>query len=227
MIRQILNKASYNLQTVAGFFIPKPKAYSGRNYQLAQDFGIKPGNKVLDIGSGPFPFPLATVLADAYTEPTIHRVGKLVRDSRPFIQCPVEHMPFQDKEIDFVFCSHVLEHVDDPIAACREIIRVGKRGYIETPAIAKETILGLSTMHKWRVHSVGHSLIFFEYGEREKEGLRNNAFPQAITTVNWSPIQKTFYENQDFFNVMFTWEDAFQVWVFRQNGRCESFTGSV
>jgi len=37
-------------------------------------------------------------------------------------------MPFPDKSFDFVYCAHVLEHVDDPIRACREIMRVGKRG---------------------------------------------------------------------------------------------------
>ena len=34
---------------------------------------------------------------------------------------------------DMEHARQVLEHVDDPAAACREIMRVSKRGYIELP----------------------------------------------------------------------------------------------
>jgi hypothetical protein len=39
-----------------------------------------------------------------------------------------------------VHCSQVLECVKDSLAACREIMRVGKRGYIETPTLGKDTL---------------------------------------------------------------------------------------
>jgi len=34
----------------------------------------------------------------------------------------------------------VLECVKDSLAVCREIMRVGKRGYIETPTLGKDTL---------------------------------------------------------------------------------------
>lgn len=46
--------------------------------------------------------------------------------------------PFPDKTFDFVVCSHLLEDVRDPITVCRELCRVGKAGYIETPSRIRE-----------------------------------------------------------------------------------------
>jgi SAM-dependent methyltransferase len=46
--------------------------------------------------------------------------------------------PFPDKFFDFFFCSHTLEDLRDPLAVCREMVRVAKAGYIETPSRARE-----------------------------------------------------------------------------------------
>lgn len=43
-------------------------------------------------------------------------------------------LPFDDKSVDFVFCSHTLSRLRDPIFLCREMIRVGKRGFIDFPS---------------------------------------------------------------------------------------------
>ena len=46
---------------------------------------------------------------------------------------PDKSLPFKDKEFDYVICTHVIEHVNDPIFFKKEIERVGKSGYIELP----------------------------------------------------------------------------------------------
>jgi SAM-dependent methyltransferase len=46
--------------------------------------------------------------------------------------------PFPDKFFDFSFCSHTLEDLRDPITVCRELVRVSKAGYIETPSRLRE-----------------------------------------------------------------------------------------
>lgn len=46
--------------------------------------------------------------------------------------------PFPDKYFDFSFCAHFLEDVRDPVAVLRELSRVSRGGYIETPARARE-----------------------------------------------------------------------------------------
>ena len=87
---------------------------------------------VLDIGSGGNPYPRANVLLDAY-EDTVERFHvPLVRD-RPIVYGLAERLPFRDKAFDFIIASHVFEHSQDPVAFLKEIIRVGKAGYIETP----------------------------------------------------------------------------------------------
>lgn len=60
---------------------------------------------------------------------------------------------FRDKEFDFVYCSHVLEHVRDPAKACAELMRIGKRGFIETPTRGKDLWLGTAAVsnHRWAV----------------------------------------------------------------------------
>lgn len=100
------------------------------------DFGIEPADKVLDIGSGHIPFPLATHLSDiTLNDDNYGRAGVPFKhvDGKPVFECNIENMPFGDKEFDFVYCSHVLEHSQDPEKACREMMRVARRGFIETP----------------------------------------------------------------------------------------------
>jgi SAM-dependent methyltransferase len=46
--------------------------------------------------------------------------------------------PFPDKFFDFSFCSHLLEDVRDPLAVVRELTRVAKAGYVETPSRERE-----------------------------------------------------------------------------------------
>lgn len=52
--------------------------------------------------------------------------------------------PYPDKYFDFSFCSHVLEAVRDPLAVLREISRVARAGYIETPSRAREIFVAAS-----------------------------------------------------------------------------------
>lgn len=69
----------------------------------------------------------------------------------PIVQGDLESLPFHDKAFDYVICTHVLEHVDDPAQACRELIRVAKAGYIETPSELNERLFGGGPIHKWMI----------------------------------------------------------------------------
>jgi SAM-dependent methyltransferase len=183
-------------------------------------FSIQPKDVVLDIGSGADPFPLATLLTDRYIEPTHHRSDQLRVDGKPFFLSTVEHLPLADKSVDFVYCAHVLEHVDDPLAACSEIVRVGRRGYVETPTLAKDMLFGWARgMHKWHLMSISDKLLFFEYAERQLEGVRSIAWSDVIFSHNYHPMQGLFYRNQDLFNVMFNWRGGFDCIVLFLDGR--------
>lgn len=107
--------------------------------------------KVLDIGSGSNPWFRSNVLFEKYPDDDTERGGSLVRDGRKIVFGDAEDLPFADKEFDFVYCSHVAEHIEDIEAFFREIQRVGKAGYIETPNYLFEQTIG-STTHTWALY---------------------------------------------------------------------------
>lgn len=68
------------------------------------EFGINPGDKVLDIGSGHNPFPFATNLADlSLTNGNIGRAGFPFKyiGGKPVYECSIEQLPFEDQEFGF------------------------------------------------------------------------------------------------------------------------------
>jgi len=114
-------------------------------------FGLAAGARVLDVGCGDRPFLHATHLAD------LRRLKP--RGRRPFVRCRLEALPFADKSFAFAFCSHVLEHVDDPIRCCAELQRVAQRGYIECPRSWMEYLFSTDD-HRWMVDYERRMLIF-------------------------------------------------------------------
>jgi SAM-dependent methyltransferase len=132
------------------------------NQRAHGPLGIKAGDRVLDIGCGGMPFAYATHLADVDLANDEARFGlPIPAGSRPLYECSVESLPFRDREFDFVFCSHVLEHVQDPARACRELMRVGRRGYIECPRSWVEHVFS-ATDHRWLVDLEAGVLVFRE-----------------------------------------------------------------
>lgn len=87
---------------------------------------------VLEVGAGGNPYPRSNVLLDGF-EDSAERQEKALVNDRPFVLGLCEKLPFRDKVFDFVIASHVLEHTDDPDSFLKELQRVSKAGYIETP----------------------------------------------------------------------------------------------
>ena len=85
-----------------------------------------PDWKVLDLGCGADGIRLANVYAD-------YEDRKENYPDDRFVQTEACNTPFEDKEFDFVFAIHLLEHIDNPSDICSELMRIGKRGYIEVP----------------------------------------------------------------------------------------------
>jgi len=185
------------------------------------DFLVKEGGKVLDIGSGAYPFPLATHLADLYEGETTHRVEPLVRDHREFRVCNLEELPYGDKEFEFVYCSHVLEHVADPAKACEEIMRVGKRGYIETPTRTSDIMFnftGLKDHHRWHIILVKNTLIFCEWTDKEHRDSGCSDFFKMFHSKYKNPFQTLIRDNRDLFVNMLIWDNNFFYYTFDKDG---------
>jgi len=56
-------------------------------------------------------------------------------------------LPFADEEFDFSFCSHILEHVDDPVKFLSEVTRISKSGYIEVPSPIIDNLVSGNDVH--------------------------------------------------------------------------------
>jgi hypothetical protein len=160
---------------------------------------------IMDIGSGHNPVPRANILADFFPETTLHRGGPLIED-RPLIICSVERIPVLSKSIEFVICSHVLEHVESPIRAGKELSRIAKAGYIETPAYGKDIIVGTGNMHRWQVVEFEGTMHFFEYSERQNQAHTTSPVMDLWCQQSYHPWQDFFWERQDLFNAMHLWE---------------------
>ena len=191
-------------------------------YRLYQerifDFGIKPGETVLDMGSGHIPFPLATHLADiSVSDGSIGRAGAAFKylNGREVYECSVESTPFADKQFDFVYCSHVLEHSTDPVKACTELMRIAKRGYIETPTRGKDVFLASAkpSNHTSAVELRGEVLTFFPYGPEEIAGLRVDILQQmhsAPQTDREKAFSALLYLYPQAVNTMLLWDSDFR-----------------
>ena len=113
---------------------------------------------VLEIGSGDNPHPRSDILVDRFLgTDNRERGGDLVVD-RPFVVADAHHLPFRDHAFAYVICSHILEHMDDPVQFARELERTSAAGYIQSPSEIAERLFHWS-FHRWYVNLVGDTLV--------------------------------------------------------------------
>jgi hypothetical protein len=118
------------------------------NYLVSEN---KNNKKILEIGPGYSPFPLATHFIDHV----------LTVPNTIILDVCNEKFPFADKEFDFVYARHILEDVQNPTAVFNELVRVGKRGYIETPSVIVEVARHIDgSSPSWRGY-VHHRYMFW------------------------------------------------------------------
>src|SRR5215203_6173549 len=115
-------------------------------------FNLRKSALVVDIGSGDKPFWRADVFVDKLSLGDVQRASntKTIHDIGYFVDSDVTKMPFKTDAFDFSFCSHLLEHVDNPKEVIAEITRISKAGYMEIPNGIIETIKPFDS-HLWFV----------------------------------------------------------------------------
>ena len=173
---------------------------------------IKRSDIVLELGSGHNPYYRSDILLDKYIADKTERGGSIVIN-RPFVVADACALPFQNKSIDYVVCRHILEHMEDPSGFAKELERVGKRGYIETPSIISEEIYGWP-FHKWKV-SRDETKILMESKEREiVNPLLHPVFHKKH--VEDGHYYRFYESNLDLFLMCFEWDDKIPLQVNRK-----------
>jgi len=199
--------------------------------------------RILEIGPGHNPFAGVTHLLERDVADGRERGGNvlMVPTAATLIVGEATVLPFTAGSFDFIYASHVLEHVEDPMAACGEIMRVGKAGYIETPSPFLEQGLALRDesspehwFHRWFVFSPSPGLLVFE--PKSVEEVRR------FCSCQDGQFLREFYESLDFSQAqhffrrsskttVFYWKTSFQVEArnhqadCRQEGRPCRFSG--
>ena len=102
---------------------------------------------ILDIGCSVDAIEFAQTVADVQNLENFYQ-----NKNKKFVIIKDKDLPFKDNEFDFVFASHVIEHVEDVAYFIKEIQRISKKGYIELPSMLEDNIILSDNNikdHKW------------------------------------------------------------------------------
>lgn len=118
--------------------------------------------------------------------------------------CASDPWPFEDGMFDVVLCTQTLEDLRDPVRVCEEMARVGKAGYVETPAAAVELARGVESPlwcgwhhHRWLVRAEGSELVFL-------------GKPHHVHSPFWPSVSSPRHLRPEAAGPLeFRWEDSF------------------
>jgi len=155
--------------------------------------------KRIDIGCGPKPQKGYDAYIDIYMNRSVRIHPEIA--NRFTKTCAEDLSMFKDKEFDFAWCHHVIEHVQDPNKACAEIMRIAKTGVFYFPTVSIEILCGRDD-HNWMVfpnYEKKHLLFIKKrfksfYGQGGKRNIQADARP-------WICNQSPPFEWKD----SFTW----------------------
>jgi len=136
--------------------------------------------RVLEVGGGHNPYAGVTHTVDKFPEDNSQRAGDLVvARGVEFREGDLESIPFPSNDrFDFIYVSHVFEHVRDPRRAVSEINRVARAGYLETPSPLREQMAcpfpfqaerDFHTLYCWTSHEANTLHVVLKTAERVGE----------------------------------------------------------
>ena len=157
---------------------------------------IPEGAKVLELGPGTTPFHRSTHFVDLY------------KKGENYVVCDLNagNLPFPDDYFDFVYTRHTMEDLYYPFAALREMARVARRGYIETPSPFAEVTRGIdggSTPTPWRGYHHHQWLVWSHAGELNF--LKKIPLIEYVGGFSEEVIERTL-ANPCYWNTYFYWE---------------------
>ena len=106
-----------------------------RMREFSRDFGVTGETRVLDIGGTPYNWNLLAV-RPRLTILNVPRASEAVLEGVDWVAGDGCALPFGDDAFDVVFSNSVIEHLGSTARQqqfAREVARVGKRFYVQTP----------------------------------------------------------------------------------------------
>jgi SAM-dependent methyltransferase len=129
--------------------------------------------RILDVGGGEKPLRPATHVLDLLSYES-RRVDegrgplpeRFAKETWTEWDVNVTPWPFDDDYFDYVWCCQVVEDIRDPIAACKEMMRVGRAGFIstvhrsyESSVVQYDGVIGYHH-HRWLVEAMQDGIVF-------------------------------------------------------------------
>lgn len=151
--------------------------------------------RILEVGPGEIPFPIATHYIDHLDRPKI-------KGEKIILNICEDTLPFEDKYFDFVYCRHVLEDLHNPEFIFKELKRVCKNGYIETPSpIAEMSNVEVGAGYRGYVH---HRYFVWNNNDGVINFLAKYPFVECLITQNYDKI----LEDPFYWNSYFMWNEG-------------------
>jgi len=164
---------------------------------------IRRNEIVLEIGSGQNPQSRSDILLDKYLfDNTERSFGQVIIIDRSFVVGDAMKLPFKDKSIDYTICKHVLEHLETPKQFFEELMRVSKRGYIETPTELAEKMFGWK-FHKWYINKIRDKIVLTSKEKVLYSQLFYNIFHKKIREDKY--LKKFYQKNPNLFIMSYEW----------------------
>ena len=167
---------------------------------------------ILDVGPGQFPLPQATRCFDVDDTWKEHRLV-------PCDMGTVELLPYRANEFEYVYASHVLEHVHDPLKAIRELQRVGKYGYLEMPSVMLDWFCQHGNVHtRWMCLQSNNAILFVARpanlvfsDEQQRNTIHRFIHYDIPLSDNDRQLREFFWDNQKTLNISAAWTPSHRI----------------
>jgi len=171
-------------------------------FDVIDELSKHPDWKIADLGSGTTgSCPNANILLDKEDHTDYFK-------DKDFRQHDLNDfpLPFEDKELDFCWASHVLEHMPNPVEFINEMIRISQRGYIEVPTPLIDNLVSGGDIHDPHGHKWW--LFYDDHNEKIIARPRRHIVAPCVSIPELNMLYPWFRSS---FVIELYWEDSVDI----------------